>query len=100
MGKQKELAGMPELDSAGKAALKLADIDEEFRALSLKRVEVEKNLVEILESTGRERIKVGDKLFRIRFVAEQRRISIQRDKKPASAQKQPNGKGGHLYEKS
>lgn len=76
----KELPGMPELDSAGKIAVRLQQVNQDIAEAYTSREDLEKQLIEIMKSTGRERIKVGDCLFVINEIAAKEKIVIRRDK--------------------
>lgn len=76
----KELPGMPELDSAGKIAVRLQEVNKDIAEAYQSREDLEQQLIEIMKSTGRERIKVGDCLFVMHVIASKVKIVIRRDK--------------------
>ena len=73
---QKELPGMPELDAAGKMALRLQDANNSIAEALEERDEIEKQLVEILASTSRERVHVGDRMFVLTHVKAKDKIKV------------------------
>lgn len=72
---------MPELDTAGKLAIRLQECDEEIGEAWKSRQGLEEQLCDALEATGRDRIKVGDTLFLMRTVKAHSKISIKKDTK-------------------
>lgn len=80
-GKSKELPGMPELDTAGKLATRLMEVNEQIAEGFTSREEIEKELIEALIATGRQRIKVGDCLFIVKETEAKTCIRVLKDKK-------------------
>ena len=78
--KTKDLPGMPDPDRAAQLAIRLMEADEEIGEAWKEREETEKELIEILVSTGRDRIKVDECLFTIRSVAAKKKISVKKDR--------------------
>ena len=79
--KQQELKNMPAKDACGKLADKLADARQAITDGHSDSMELEQQLGEALDSTGRDKIKVGDAMFYARRTSSKWKISIKRDKK-------------------
>lgn len=60
MKKEKELPAMPEMDSAGKLAVRLQEIDDVLDTKKEERKQTALELGEVLKMTGRTRLLWGD----------------------------------------
>lgn len=79
--KTKELEGMPELDSAGKLAMKLSDIDDALAQKKTERDQIAMELGTVLEMTGRTRIKLEDRVYAIKETKSVKKIVAVKVKK-------------------
>lgn len=79
-----ELKGMPEMDSAGKLAVKLSEIDDTLATKKTEREAVALQLGEVLEMTGRTRIQLDDRVYAIKETKASKKIVAVKTKTSAS----------------
>lgn len=72
--KTQELQGMPELDSAGKLAVRLSAIDDALDEKHKERNQTALELGSVLEMTGRMRIQLDDRVYVIKETKALRKI--------------------------
>jgi hypothetical protein len=84
--KTQEFQGMPEMDSAGKLATKLAGIDDVITEKKTERDSVALQLSEVLEMTGRTKIQLDDRVYTLKETkASKKIVAVKRKDAPPAA---------------